>query len=124
MTATQPTMLTPASEITVEAKRWAATSHLSAFVVFLGIPALVGPLVAWLWKRDIPYVDEQGKEALNFNISFLIYGLASALLILLLIGLVLLPIVFVTWFVLVIVASVKASAGEDYRYPLTLRFIR
>jgi uncharacterized Tic20 family protein len=117
-------MLTPASEITVEAKRWAAMSHLSAFVMFLGIPTLIGPLIAWLWKRDIPYVDEQGKEALNFNISFLIYGLASALLILLLIGLVLLPIVFVTWFVLVIVASVKASAGEDYRYPLTLRFIR
>ena len=124
MTTTQPTMLTPTSEITAEAKRWAAMSHLSAFVMFLGIPTLIGPLVAWLWKRDIPYVDEQGKEALNFNISFLIYGLASALLILVLIGLVLLPIVFVTWFVLVIVASVKASAGEDYRYPLTVRFIR
>lgn len=124
MTTAQPTMLTPTSEITAEAKRWAAMSHLSAFVMFLGIPTLIGPLVAWLWKRDIPYVDEQGKEALNFNISFLIYGLASALLILVLIGLVLLPIVFVTWFVLVIVASVKASAGEDYRYPLTVRFIR
>lgn len=124
MTTAQPTMLTPSLEITAEAKRWAALSHLSAFVMFLGVPTLIGPFVAWLWKRDIPYVDEQGKEALNFNISFLIYGLASALLILVLVGLVLLPIVFVTWFVLVIVASVKASAGEDYRYPLTLRFIR
>jgi uncharacterized Tic20 family protein len=92
--------------------------------MFLGIPALVGPFVVWLWKRDIPYVDEQGKEALNFNISFLLYGIASAVLIILLVGLLLLPIVFVTWFVLVIVASVRASAGEDYRYPFTLRFIR
>ena len=123
MTTAQPTMLAPASEVTAEAKRWAAMSHLSAFAMFLGIPTLVGPFITWLWKRDIEYVDEQGKEALNFNISFLIYGIASALLILLLVGLVLLPVVFVTWFVLVIVASVKASAGEDYRYPLTMRFI-
>ena len=123
MTTAQPTMLARTSEITAEAKRWAAMSHLSAFVMFLGIPTLVGPFITWLWKRDIEYVDEQGKEALNFNLSFLIYGIASALLILVLVGLVLLPIVFVTWFVLVIVASVKASAGEDYRYPLTLRFI-
>ena len=123
MTTAQPTMLAPASEVTAEAKRWAAMSHLSAFAMFLGIPTLVGPFITWLWKRDIEYVDEQAKEALNFNISFLIYGVASALLILVLVGLVLLPIVFVTWFVLVIVASVKASAGEDYRYPLTLRFI-
>ena len=92
--------------------------------MFLGVPALVGPFVVWLLKRDDPYVDQQAKEALNFNISFLIYGIASALLIILLVGLLLLPIVFVTWFVLVIVASVKASAGEDYRYPLTLRFVR
>jgi len=124
MTTTQPTMLAPATEIDAEAKRWAAMSHLSAFAMFLGIPTLIGPLVVWLWKRDIPYVDEQGKEALNFNISFLLYGIASALLIIVLVGLLLLPIVFVTWFVLVIVASVKASAGEDYRYPLTIRFIR
>lgn len=124
MTTAQPTMLAPATEIDAEAKRWAAMSHLSAFAMFLGIPTLIGPLVAWLWKRDIPYVDEQGKEALNFNISFLLYGIASALLIIVLVGLLLLPIVFVTWFVLVIVASVKASAGEDYRYPLTIRFIR
>ena len=124
MTTSQAAVLEEASETTVEARRWAAMSHLSAFAVFLGIPSLVGPFVAWLWKRDTPYVDEQAKEALNFNISFLIYGIASALLIIVLVGLVLLPIVLVTWFVLVIVASVKASAGEDYRYPLTVRFIR
>lgn len=123
MTTSQAAVLEEASETTVEARRWAAMSHLSAFAAFFGIPSLIGPLVVWLWQRDLPYVDEQGKEALNFNISFLIYGIASALLIILLVGLLLLPIVFVTWFVLVIVASVKASAGEDYRYPLTIRFI-
>jgi uncharacterized Tic20 family protein len=123
MTTVQPTTLAPASTITGEAKNWAALSHLSAFVMFFGVPALVGPFVVWLLKRDIPYVDQQAKEALNFNISFLIYGIASAFLIIFLVGLLLLPIVFVTWFVLVIVAAVKAAAGDDYRYPLTLRLI-
>jgi hypothetical protein len=116
-------MLTPEPTISGDAKGWAAMSHLSAFAMFLGVPSLVGPFAIWLFKRDNAYVDEQAKEALNFNISFLIYGVASALLIILLVGLLLLPIVFVTWFVLVIVAAVKASAGEDYRYPLTVRFI-
>jgi uncharacterized Tic20 family protein len=120
---TQPAINPPAPIVTVDEKNWAVLSHLSAFVMFLGIPALVGPLVIWLLKRDLPYVDDQGKEALNFNLSFLIYGIVSAFLVILLIGLVLLPIVFVTWFVLVIVASVKAAAGEHYRYPLTMRFV-
>ncbi len=124
MTTTQPTILEPESTIASDEKGWAALSHLSAFGMFLGVPSLVGPFLVWLFKRDEPYVDEQAKEALNFNISFLIYGIASALLIILLIGLLLLPAVFVTWFVLVIVAAVKASAGEHYRYPLTIRFIR
>ncbi len=120
---TQPAINPPAPIVTIDEKNWAVLSHLSAFVMFLGIPALVGPLVIWLLKRDLPYVDDQGKEALNFNLSFLIYGIVSAFLVILLIGLVLLPIVFVTWFVLVIVASVKAAAGEHYRYPLTMRFV-
>lgn len=110
-------------QIAAESKNWATLSHLSAFVMFLGIPALVGPLVAWLIKRDDPYVEYHAKEALNFNISFSIYAIVSGFLILLLVGLLLLPIVAVTWFVLAIRASVKASAGEYYRYPFTLRFV-
>ena len=90
MTTAQPTMLDPASEITAEAKRWAAMSHLSAFVVFLGSQPSSARSWSGCGSEIIPYVDEQGKEALNFNISFLIYGIASALLIILLIGLVLL----------------------------------
>jgi hypothetical protein len=54
----------------------------------------------------------------------MIYGFASAVSIILLVGLVLLPVVLVMWFVLVIIATVKASAGETYRYPMTIRFIR
>lgn len=105
-------------------RAWATASHLSAFVQFAGIPAVFGPLVIWLMKRGDPTVEDQAKEALNFNISYMIYGFAAAVSIILLVGLVLLPAVLVMWFVLVIVATIKASVGETYRYPMTIRFIR
>ena len=117
------TSAAPTSQISNDARNWATLSHLSAYVAFLGIPSLVGPLVIWLLKRDDPYVDYHAKEALNFNISFLIYGIVASFLIIFLVGLLLLPVVLISWFVLVIVAAVKASAGEYYRYPMTLRFI-
>lgn len=121
-----PETATPATsptQVTSDARNWATLSHLSAFVMFLGIPALVGPLVMWLLRRDDGYAEYHAKEALNFNISFMIYGLVSAVLIILLIGLLLLPAVLITWFVLVIRAAMKASAGEPYRYPLTMRLV-
>jgi hypothetical protein len=101
----------------------ATLSHLSAFVAFLGIPPLIGPLVMWLIKREDPYVEEQAKEALNFNLSFLIYTVVAGISILLLVGLLLLPAVLITWFVLVIRAAVRTSATGSYRYPLTMRFV-
>ena len=114
--ATQP-------HVTSEARNAAMLSHLSAFVMFVGIPALVGPLAMWLLRRDDPYVSQHAKEALNFNISFMIWAFVAALSILLLIGLLLLPAVLITWFVLVIRGAVKASVGESYRYPMTLRLV-
>jgi uncharacterized Tic20 family protein len=109
--------------ISSDSRNLALLSHLSAFITFVGIPSVVGPLVMWLLNRDDPYVEAQAKEALNFNISFTLYGIAAAISIILLVGLLALPAVLVTWFVLVIVASVKAANGESYRYPLTIRFV-
>ena len=77
----------------------------------------------WLLRRDDPYTEYHAKEALNFNISFMIWAILAGLSILLLVGLILLPAVLITWFVLVIRAAIKTSAGEDYRYPLTMRFV-
>ncbi len=113
-----------APSISTESRNWATLTHLSAFVTFFGIPSLVGPLVAWVLKKDEdPFVADQAKEALNFNVSFLIYGVVAALSILLLVGILLLPAVLVTWFVLVIQGAVRASKGEYYRYPFTMRLI-
>ena len=114
---------TGAPELTSESRNWGTLSHLSAFVVFLGIPSLVGPLVMWLLRRDDPWTEHHAKEALNFNISFMIYGVIAALSILLVVGLLLLPAVLITWFVLVIRGALRASAGEYYRYPMTMRFV-
>ena len=116
-----PTM--NAVPITADSRNWAVIGHLSAFVQFLGIPAFLGPLVVWLIRKDDPFSADQAKEALNFNLSILIYGILSALAILLIVGLILLPMVLIFWFVFTIIAAVNASNSVAYRYPLTIRFI-
>ena len=124
MTTETPTETFPtAYEASSNSRNLAMLSHLSAFVAFVGIPSLFGPLVVWLLNRDDPYVEAQAKDALNFNISFFLYGLVAAISIIVLVGIVALPAVLITWFVLVIVASVKAANGENYRYPLTIEFV-
>ncbi len=110
-------------QVTSDTRNWATLSHLSAFVTFAGIPSVVGPLVMWLLRRDDPYAEFHAKEALNFNISFMIYGALAALSIIVLVGLILLPAVLITWFVLVIRGALRASSGEYYRYPMTMRFV-
>lgn len=99
--------------------------HLSAFAGFV-VPLgnIWGPLVVWLIKREQdPEVDAHGKESLNFQISITIYMVVSAILVLVLVGILLLIGFTIFWFVVVIVASIRANAGEFYRYPLTIRFI-
>ena len=119
-----PPAVNPPQQMTRDSQNWATAAHLSAFIQFIGVPSLIGPLLVWLMKRDEdPYVADQAKEALNFNLSFLIYSVVAGLLIFVLIGVVLLPIVLIAWFVLVIVAAMAASRGESYRYPLTMRLV-
>jgi uncharacterized Tic20 family protein len=110
-----------------EARNWGMLCHLTALAGFIGIPFghILGPLVVWLLKKnDYPSVDEQGKESLNFQISLSIYGIISALLIFVMVGIFLLIVLILADLILVIVASVKTSNGESYRYPLTIRFIK
>ena len=113
-------------ELTNDAKNWAVICHLAAL---LGVPLplvghVVGPLVVWMLKKDEhPFIDDQGKESVNFQISMAIYMLVSALLICVVIGIVLLPVLWIANVIFVIVAAVRASSGEAYRYPLTIRLI-
>ena len=75
-------------------------------------------------REQSPFINDHGMEALNWQISATIYLIASALMVLLVVGIVLLPIVFVFNLVVVIIATVRASNGEPHRYPLCIRFIR
>lgn len=101
-------------------------SHLLAFSTFI-IPfgSILGPLVIWLIKKErSPYVDAQGKESLNFQISVFIYAAVSGILCLIFIGFLLLIALGIFWLVFVIIASIKANEGILYRYPLTIRFLK
>lgn len=110
-----------------DACRTASFLHLSALLGLIGngIGFILAPLVVWIIKRDDdPFIDDQGKEAVNFQITMTLAAIVSGLLILVLIGLVLLPIVLLAMIVLPIIAAMRARDGEAYRYPFTIRFIK
>lgn len=110
-----------------DARLWATLCHLAGLLMFVGIPFanLIGPLVIWLVKRDSsPYVDREGKEAVNFQISMTIYGVVSILLMFVLIGLGLFLLLAIANLVLCIIAGIKANEGAGYRYPLNLRLMK
>ena len=109
-----------------ESRNMAMAAHLSAFAGwFVPLGNIAGPLIVWLWKgSESPFVDEQGKEALNFQISMTIYMAIAGLLVFVLIGFVLLPILAVIEIVVVILAAVHCNRGEAYRYPFCLRFVK
>ncbi|MBP7936953.1 MAG: DUF4870 domain-containing protein [Phycisphaerae bacterium] len=100
--------------------------HLIA-LVGLAIPLgnIIGPLIIWLVKKEqCPFVDDQGKESLNFQMSLLIYALVCVPLCFIVIGFILLPLLGLFWLVMTIIAGIKANNGERYRYPLTIRFLQ
>ena len=100
--------------------------HVAGLTTYLGIPFgnIIAPLVLWLLKKNSdPVVSTEGRESLNFNISFTIYGIIAGLLCYVLIGFVVLPVVLIAHIVLVIQATLKANKGQSVRYPFTLRFV-
>ena len=114
------------SSIPKEARKWAMVCHLIALVGLLGngIGFLLGPLIVWLLKReDHPFIDVQGKEAVNFQITMLIAACICGILTLVVVGYFLLFIVGLIMIIVPIVAAIKANDGVDYRYPFSIRFI-
>ena len=133
-------------EIDKDARTWATICHLSALIMLVGVPLgnILGPLVVWLAKRqEYEFVDDQGKEALNFQITFTFVEIALFILIFLLVfaaplrndsfaffPVVFLPVMlimmglFVLNIGLVIMAAIRSNEGTPYRYPFTLRIIK
>jgi len=100
--------------------------HLSALAMFV-IPfgSILGPLIVWLMKKDqYPEVDRQGKDAINFHLSMLIYTLVAVFLILVLIGIMLLVVIGAFTLIMIIIASIKSNNGERFEYPLSIKFIQ
>jgi len=122
----QPTSSSAVSGSSSSVRTWCILAHATALVGFL-VPVaghIVGPLIVWLAKRqDSPEIDAHGKESMNFQISMLIWNAIAAILIIVFIGIPILILLHILNIIFVIVASIQASEGKLYRYPLAIRLI-
>ncbi|MFO1484001.1 MAG: DUF4870 domain-containing protein [Verrucomicrobiaceae bacterium] len=115
-----PALPSSASAVTQDEKTLGIVMHV---LCLIGFP-IIGPLIVWLMKKDQShYLDKQGRELLNFQISYFLYALGSALLCVVLIGIPLLFAVAIATLVLTIIGIVRASEGTVYRFPLTIRML-
>jgi uncharacterized protein len=117
---------TQAAEMDQAVRNTAVAAHLSTFAgLVVPFGSVIGPLAVWLSRRDRdPFIDQAGREALNFGISIAVYGLVALVAALMLVGIPLLIVGVMAWVVLASLAAVKASQGQAYRYPLTMRLVR
>ena len=116
----------PTGTPSAEERQWAMFAHLAALAGFI-IPFgnLIGPLIVWMMKKEaMPFVEDQGKESLNFQITVTIAAIIAAVLIVVLIGALLLPLVGIAALVFIVIAAIKANEGVAYRYPFALRLIK
>ncbi len=99
--------------------------HLAGLLGFIfPFGNVMGPLIVWLIKKDESVeVDLHGRRSLNFQISWTIYLVIAAILIIFVIGLFLLPALALAMLILVVIAGVKANAGEVFNYPLSIKFL-
>ena len=116
----------PSGTPSAEEKQWGLFAHLSSLIgLIIPFGNVIGPLIVWQVKKDsLPFAADQGKEALNFNITVAIAAVIASLLIFVAIGLLLLPLVGLVWLIFTIMGALKANNGEAYRYPFALRLIK
>jgi uncharacterized Tic20 family protein len=120
---------------TSDQQTWRVVAHASAFIQFLGIPSVVGPLVVWVIRRDDTMVEPHARAALNFQLSILIYffvgGIVAIIAAITIVGIlltvliiILLVVLFLLELVFALLASLAASRGELYAYPFSLDLIK
>jgi hypothetical protein len=108
-----------------EERNWALAAHLGSFVAAYVALGFLAPLaVLLLAGRRSAFVRRHAVEALNFNLTVLVYAAVSAVLVTVLIGIPMLVALGLLYVVAVLLGAAAASRGEDYRYPLTIRFVR
>ncbi len=128
-------VMTEEAPVTGDQQTWRVLAHASAFVQLFGIPSVIGPLVVWLVRREDPVVEPHAREALNFQLSLLIYfiggvviGFLAAITIVGLVVTVFIIIALIVLFLLELIfallGAIAASRGELYRYPMNLNLIK
>ena len=109
-----------------DARKWAMFCHFSAFLgMWFPFGSLIGPLILWQVKRESdPFIDDQGKEAMNFQITVAIAWLVCMVLAFAVIGFFLMIALAIATVVLTIIGGIKANKGIAYRYPCTWRLVK
>ena len=107
-------------------RNWAMLCHLSAFAgFFFPFGGIIGPLICWLSRRDeSEWIHINGRNALNFQISTLLYIVLAVPLCFIIIGFPIIAVLSLLKVICIIIASVKAPKGELFRYPLSIPFIQ
>ncbi len=107
-------------------KLWGMLAHLSTFIgAVIPVGNVIAPLIMMSYYQDkSEYVHEHAKEALNFQISLLIYYFIAGISVFVFVGFLLIPLIFIVSIILTILAALDANKGKSYRYPLTIRFIK
>jgi uncharacterized Tic20 family protein len=127
-TAPGPTPATPSGPLspTREERQWAMLCHVSAMLMYVTvIGGLVAPFVIWLLKREeMPFVADQGKETVNFQITILLALLAAAVLFLIAVGFVLFWGLLAFHFVVTLIAAMRVTEGVAFRYPFCWRVLK
>lgn len=123
------------NQVSGDQQTWRVLAHASAFIQFIGVPSVVGPLVVWLMRREDPVVEPHARAALNFQLSILIYFVAGIIVAFLaaitIVGLVITGLVIILLLILVVLelvfallGTLAASRGERYVYPMSLELIK
>lgn len=115
------------SVIPQDERLFAAACHFAGLPIFVTMAGanIIAPLVIWLIKKDtMPFVNEHGKESLNFQLTLLIGYVISAVLVYFCIGIVMIGALVIVQIVFPLIAGIKAYDGQSYRYPMTIRMIQ
>jgi len=113
----------PVATTSVE-RNWAMSAHIGSFLAAWFALGLLAPLVVLLAKGDeSQFVRRHAVESLNFQINAFVYTIVLALLIFVLIGIILLPIYAVFYIICVVLGTIRASSGEEFRSPMTVRVV-
>ena len=124
MTEEQPQQIE--NQPSKDERTWAMLCHFSAFTgLIFPFGNFLAPLIIWLIKKEeLPFVEDQGKEVLNFQISMTIYLLISLILCFIFIGIPIVIGLVIFGFIITIIAAISANDGKVYRYPMNLRLIK